>query len=103
MTIASPVARSCSMPGTGTFGEHHRLGRRIMIPGAVDSHVHMRDPGLTKKEDLETGSISAAFGGVTSFIDMPNTKPPTIDKRTFTEKLLTAWQLPGSVLSLHLL
>jgi dihydroorotase len=52
----------------------------------VDAHVHFRDPGLTKKEDFETGSISAAFGGVTTVVDMPNTKPPTVDQTTLKEK-----------------
>ncbi len=79
-----------SSPGMGTMGEHHRLGRALVLPGAIDTHVHLRDPGLTHKEDFTTGSISAAFGGVTSVIDMPNTKPPTIDQRSLGEKDLIA-------------
>ncbi len=49
-----------------------------LLPGALDPQVHFRDPGLTWKEDLRTGSMAAASGGVTSFFDMPNTKPSTI-------------------------
>jgi len=78
------IKRTC--PGKGMIGEHHRWGRAIIIPGAIDTHVHFRDPGLTHKEDFTTGSISAAFGGVTSVIDMPNTRPPTIDQRSLKDK-----------------
>ena len=49
----------------------------FVIPGLIDPHVHFRDPGLTQKEDFYTGSCAAAAGGITTFFDMPNTKPPT--------------------------
>jgi dihydroorotase len=75
-----------STPGKGEMGEHHRYGSHLILPGAVDTHVHFRDPGLTKKEDFLSGSISAAFGGVTTVMDMPNTRPPTIDQRSLVEK-----------------
>lgn len=52
-------------------------GKKYLIPGVIDSHVHMRDPGLTHKEDLYTGSRACAKGGITTFIDMPNTVPTT--------------------------
>ena len=48
---------------------------KIVSPGLVDMHVHLRDPGQEYKEDIETGTKSAAFGGVTSVACMPNTKP----------------------------
>ena len=47
----------------------------IAAPGLVDMHVHLRDPGLTYKEDIITGCRAAAAGGVTSLLCMPNTKP----------------------------
>lgn len=47
----------------------------VVMPGFVDLHVHFRDPGLTYKETIETGSMAAAHGGVTSVCTMPNTKP----------------------------
>jgi len=50
---------------------------KIILPGLIDPHVHMREPGLEHKEDFFTGSMSAAAGGVTTFLDMPNTIPPT--------------------------
>ncbi|MFW3145874.1 MAG: dihydroorotase [Thermoplasmatota archaeon] len=81
------ISRICrSDPGKGSMGELHRMGRKIILPGVVDSHVHMRDPGFEHKEDLTTGSISAAFGGVASFIDMPNNRPPTFNVRALRQK-----------------
>src|SRR5207237_10295372 len=48
----------------------------VVRPGAVDLHVHMREPGLTHKEDFASGTRSAAIGGVTTIAEMPNTVPP---------------------------
>jgi dihydroorotase len=47
-----------------------------VLPGAIDVHVHFRDPGYPHKEDFESGTAAAAFGGVTTVFDMPNTIPP---------------------------
>ena len=66
--------------------ERIELGNRIILPGFVDPHVHFREPGMTQKEDFATGTMSALFGGVTGIIDMPNTKPPTVDVSTFMDK-----------------
>ena len=52
-------------------------GGRYVLPGAIDSHVHFRDPGYTHKEDWRTGTAAAAAGGVTTVFEMPNTDPPT--------------------------
>ncbi len=46
-----------------------------VMPGLVDMHVHLRDPGLTYKEDIVSGARAAARGGVTTVVAMPNTKP----------------------------
>lgn len=62
---------------------------RYVIPGVIDPHVHMRDPGLTHKEDFTTGSMACAKGGVTTFFDMPNTVPNTITKDNLLEKKKT--------------
>jgi dihydroorotase len=59
----------------------------LILPGAIDVHVHFRDPGMTKKENWYTGSCAAAAGGVTMAIDHPDTIPPTIDASSFKEKL----------------
>ncbi|MCF7822935.1 MAG: dihydroorotase [Candidatus Marinimicrobia bacterium] len=58
----------------------------FLLPGALDPQVHFRDPGMTWKEDLRTGSMAAAAGGVTSFFDMPNTKPSTITLDAMAER-----------------
>ena len=53
-------------------------GGQWLLPGAVDMHVHLRDPGLTHKEDLGTGTAAAVAAGVTTVCDMPNTRPPVL-------------------------
>lgn len=58
-----------------------------VLPGIIDSQVHFREPGLDHKEDLHTGSKSAALGGVTTFLEMPNTNPPTIDAESIAYKV----------------
>ena len=61
-----------------------------ILTGIIDAHVHFRDPGLTEKEDFETGSIAAAFGGITTIADMPNVVPVTSTYDRFKEKMLIA-------------
>jgi len=58
-----------------------------VLPGVIDSQVHFREPGLTHKEDLETGTKAAVLGGVTSVFEMPNTIPPTSNVENFQDKL----------------
>lgn len=57
-----------------------------LLPGAIDEHVHFRDPGLTHKADITTESHAAAAGGVTSIMDMPNTNPQTTTPEALEEK-----------------
>jgi len=59
---------------------------KAILPGAIDSHVHFREPGMTQNEDFGTGSEAAAHGGVTCVLDMPNTVPPTITIQALREK-----------------
>ena len=61
-----------------------------ILPGVIDTQVHFREPGLTHKEDLETGSRSAVMGGVTAVFEMPNTNPLTVTAETFAEKMKAA-------------
>ena len=58
----------------------------LLMPGVIDDQVHFRDPGLTHKADISTESAAAVAGGVTSFMDMPNTKPPTITLEALANK-----------------
>ena len=61
-----------------------------LIPGVIDDQVHFRDPGLEHKEDLRTGSRACAKGGITSFFEMPNTKPATTTCELLHAKLQRA-------------
>jgi len=58
-----------------------------VLPGAIDDHVHFRDPGYPHKEDFASGTAAAAFGGVTTVFDMPNTIPPTGTPEILADKL----------------
>ncbi len=68
-------------------GEHIDAAGCLAMPGAIDAQVHFRDPGATHKEDLASGSRAAVSGGVTSFLEMPNTRPATIDQTALNAKL----------------
>ena len=61
-----------------------------LLPGAIDPHVHFRDPGNPEKEDLESGSRAAAAGGITSFLDMPNTFPNATNRLALEAKISSA-------------
>ena len=58
-----------------------------LLPGVIDSHVHFREPGLTHKEDLESGSRGAVLGGVTAVFEMPNTDPTTTTAEAIADKV----------------
>lgn len=61
-----------------------------LLPGVVDDQVHFREPGLTHKEDLETATRACARGGITTFLEMPNTKPTTTTRERLADKLALA-------------
>ena len=63
------------------------LDGKVLMAGGIDAHVHFREPGLERKADMESESKAALLGGVTSFIDMPNTIPPTTDLDALKDKL----------------
>ena len=64
----------------------------FVLPGVIDEHVHFREPGLTAKADMESESRAAAFGGVTTFFDMPNTVPQTTQLEALEQKFQLARQ-----------
>ena len=75
------------------FEKYKEVGNKIIdanynyvIAGIIDPHTHMRDPGLNHKEDFNSGSKAAARGGITTFLDMPNTIPNTITKENLIQK-----------------
>ena len=61
-------------------------GGRRLLPGMIDDQVHFREPGLEYKADIATESAAAVAGGLTSFMDMPNTNPPTLDAEALENK-----------------
>ena len=63
---------------------------KYLLPGLIDDQVHFREPGLTHKETIKTGSISAAAGGITSFIEMPNTNPQSTTLELLEKKFAIA-------------
>ena len=78
VTVGKLVSGGDERVDVGTSG--------IILPGFIDPHVHFRDPGMTNKETFDTGTLSAAYGGVTCVLDMPNTKPPVTDVQTLRDK-----------------
>jgi len=64
----------------------------VRLPGLIDAHVHLREPGEAHKEDLTTGTAAALAGGVTTVLDMPNTKPPIVDAPSLARKHQLAGQ-----------
>ena len=60
-------------------------GRRL-LPGMIDDQVHFREPGMEYKADMAIESAAAVAGGLTSFMDMPNTVPPTLDRDALEDK-----------------
>jgi dihydroorotase len=61
-----------------------------VLPGVIDTQVHFREPGMTQKEDLESGSLSAVMGGVTAVFEMPNTNPTTTSAEALADKVARA-------------
>lgn len=75
-------------PPVGTLaGETVDATGLHLIPGVIDDQVHFREPGLTQKEDIHTASTACAKGGVTSYLEMPNTIPNAINQQRIEEKL----------------
>lgn len=66
------------------------LGGKVLMAGGIDAHVHFREPGMTQKADIESESRAALLGGITSFIDMPNTNPPTTTMEALEDKIRLA-------------
>ena len=63
------------------------VGGAHVLPGVIDAQVHFREPGLTHKEDLATGTAAAVLGGVTAVLEMPNTDPPTTTAQAMADKV----------------
>ncbi len=83
------IAPEISAPETTTVIDATGL---TLLPGVIDPQVHFREPGLEHKEDLFTASCACAKGGVTSFLEMPNTRPLTTNQAAMDDKLQRAAQ-----------
>ncbi|MGB9636329.1 MAG: dihydroorotase, partial [Thermoplasmata archaeon] len=70
--------------------ENLDYGERIILPGFVDIHVHFREPGMEHKENFETGSKAGLRGGITTYFEMPNTRPPADRYSRIEEKIRIA-------------
>lgn len=77
-------------PPQGDFDEVVDATGCLVLPGVIDTHVHFREPGLTAKADMASESRAAACGGVTAYIDMPNTQPQTTTLPALADKLRRA-------------
>jgi dihydroorotase len=95
MGVADVAVHDGKVAAIGSFepgqaGEVFEAAGLHVLPGVIDSQVHFREPGLEWKEDLETGSRSAALGGVTAVFEMPNTDPSTTTPDMLADKLQRA-------------
>ena len=78
LAISGETIAAIGAPGTlGPAREVFDASGLHILPGAIDLHVHFREPGMDHKEDWDTGTAAAAMGGVTTVFEMPNTFPPT--------------------------
>ena len=88
--VISRIGRGCAPDAAGA--RIIDASGRYLIPGIIDEHVHFREPGLTHKADIFTESRAAVAGGVTSFMDMPNTAPPATSLELLEQKFELASQ-----------
>jgi len=84
------IVKTGTIDPSDSADEVYDAGGKYVLPGIIDAHVHFRDPGLTEKEDFETGSIAAAMGGITMVADMPNVIPVTSTAERLNEKVSIA-------------
>lgn len=66
------------------------MSKIVILPGLIDVHTHLREPGATQKEDFETGTKAAIAGGYTAVLDMPNNPIPTVSKQSLDQKIKLA-------------
>jgi dihydroorotase len=91
VTINRGLIVNIDFSGSSSDGRQIVEGNgRLLLPGAVDMHVHLREPGGEHKEDIASGTMAARQGGVTTVADMPNNSPLTADEATFLKKAAIA-------------
>jgi dihydroorotase len=87
--IDGRVAEVGDLAGVAAAAELDATGLHV-LPGVIDAHVHLREPGFAHKEDIATGTAAALLGGVTAVFDMPNTRPATTSAEALADKLARA-------------
>lgn len=89
-TIAATGSGECPFADYPADAVRTDAGGAMLLPGLIDTHVHFREPGLTHKGDIATESGAAVLGGITSYIEMPNTNPATTTAEAFGQKMKLA-------------
>lgn len=89
---AGKIAAVIENPSPSEDGFDHIIDGKenYLLPGAIDDQVHFREPGLTHKADIYSESRAAVAGGITSFMEMPNTKPQAVTQKLLEEKYALA-------------
>lgn len=90
LALAEGKVAAIGRIGEVSAREELRIEGLTVLPGVIDPQVHFREPGLTHKEDLATGTSAAIKGGVTTIFEMPNTSPPTTTAEALQDKLARA-------------
>ena len=91
LLIADGLIESILPPGSDTHADNEvDATGMLLMPGVIDEHVHFREPGMTAKADTATESRAAAAGGVTSYMEMPNTRPATTTLEALDDKFANA-------------
>jgi dihydroorotase len=80
------IERIGALPAGGRYDEELDLAGKLLLPGLIDDQVHFREPGLTHKACIASEARAAVAGGVTSFMEMPNTNPPATSLEELEKK-----------------
>ena len=86
--IAAVYPEECTIEMERNADEVVDAFGKWLLPGVIDDQVHFREPGLTYKADMHSESMAAVAGGVTSYMEMPNTNPQTTTKEALDWKLI---------------
>jgi dihydroorotase len=88
--VIAEVYEQVSIPNNVKYDQFIDAGGKLLMPGVIDDQVHFREPGLTHKADIYSESKAAVAGGITSFMEMPNTNPQTTTQAMLKEKFALA-------------
>ena len=92
------IGSNLSAPGATVI----KAAGLYLFPGCIDDQVHFREPGLTHKAEIRTEALAAVAGGITSYMEMPNTKPPTLTQELLEQKYHRAAQVSAANYSFYM-